>query len=127
MSSYWLPADAENLWAEECTIRSGGYIADGITSQGHAIVGIVMPSGWDAANLGYEASTRNVVWNTVYDAGGNQQQTVVQASSFIAIPLSQAVFAPNIRIKSVDSAGDPVNQSADRTLIVLLKRYLGGS
>ena len=127
MSSYRLSETAENLWAEQVTILSGGSVADAFTSQGHALVGIVMPSGWDAANLGYEASADNVTWNTVYDGGGNFQQTVAEASAFIAIPLAQAVFAPFMRVKSVDSSNVAVNQSANRTLILMLRRYIGGS
>jgi hypothetical protein len=127
MSSFPLSETAENLWCETCLIKSGANVADAITTQGHAVVGIMMPAAWTAANLGYEVSLDNVTYYTCYDAGGNFQKTVVEASAFIAIPLSQSIFSPYLRIKSVDDSNVAVTQGADRTVLLVLRRFLGGS
>ena len=131
MSSYALDQDPENLWAETCTIANGASIADAIWTQGRALVGIQMPAAWTAANLGYEVSVDNSTWQTAYDAAGNFEQTIVNAAAYICIPLSDSIFGPYLRVKSVVTASPtvntPQNQGAARTLILLFRRYLGGS
>ena len=85
-----------------------------------------MPAAWTAANIGYDVSIDNVTFNTAYDNGNNLNQSEVQASSYISIPLTNAIFAPFVRLTSVDSSNTPVDQVAAATIILLLKRYLGG-
>ena len=132
MASYQLSETAENLWAETFTFLSGTAVGDGICTQGHGLVGIQMPAVWTAASINYEVSVDGgKTWNLAYDAGGNIQQTIAEASAFICIPLSQAIFAPYLRLRSVAVASPPgntpANQGQDTTLILTFKRFLGGS
>jgi hypothetical protein len=117
----------ENLWQQDVVIASGGSVASGLDTSGRAIVGIQMPSGWTAAKLGFEVSLDGVTWQTAYDNGGNLEQATVDASRFICIPLTDAIFAPFVRLKSVDASNVAVVQSAARTLTLILRRYLGGA
>ena len=117
----------ENLLGEESVIASGANLATPFSTQGWAIVGVQMPAAWTAAKLGFDVSLDGISWNTAYDNGGNYEQSTVQAASFICIPLSDAIFAPFIRPKSVDASNVAVNQVAARTLKFMLRRYLGGS
>ncbi len=131
MPSYVLDNNPENLTAYKVTIKSGASLSDGVYTQGHALVGIQMPASWTAASLGYEVSVDDLTYQTGYDTSGNLEQTIVIAGCFVCVPLSDAIFAPYFKIRSVAAANPPVttpvNQDADRTLILLFKRYLGGS
>ena len=131
MSGYILDCDPENLWAEQCTIAAAASVANGVYTQGRALVGILMPAAWTAASLGYDVSLDGVNWATAYDTNGNFEQTIVAASVFVCIPLSDAIFAPYLRLKSVVAASPTVNtaqaQVAAATIILLFRRYLGGS
>ncbi len=86
-----------------------------------------MPAAWTTAKIGVDVSVDGVNWVTAYDNAGNYEQTAAQASAFICIPLADAIFAPFLRLKSVDASNVAVNQTAARTLTVITKRYLGGS
>lgn len=117
----------ENLWRQDAVIPINDYLSDGIFTEGHAIVGILMPAAWTAAKLGFQVSLDGVNWYDVKDSGGNFEQSVAGASTFIAIPIADAISSPHIRLKSVDAANAAVNQAAARTITVVMKRFLGGS
>src|ERR1035437_4062932 len=102
MSSYQLSETAENLWAETVTIASGANVSDGVSTQGHALVGGVMPGAWTAAKIGFDVSLDNITYQTAYDAGGNVEQATVAAATSVAFPTSDALFWPFLRVKSVD-------------------------
>ena len=119
--------NCENLWGMSVTIAAATGLAEAVNTQGHALVGILMPAAWTAAKLGYDVSLDGVTYRTAYDNGGNLEQTTVELSAYIAIPQSDTVFAPMIRVKSVDASNVAVAQSADRALTLVFRRYLGGS
>lgn len=119
--------NCENLWSEDVVIPSGGNVAPAVMTQGHALVGILMPAAWTAAVLGFEASIDNITYATVEDAFGVYVQSAAAASIFIALPAPSAVYAPFLKLKSVDATNVAVNQAADRTLRLIFRRYLGGA
>ncbi len=119
--------DCDNLFHEDVTIAANASNASVFFSAGNAIVGILMPSAWTAAKIGYEVSLDGINWSTAYDGGGNFEQTTAQASSYLCIPLADAIFGPFVRLKSVDASNVAVVQAAARTLTLVSKRYLGGS
>jgi len=123
-----IPLDAENLFAETVTIPAGASKADAVWTQGRALVGIIMPAGWDAAQVGFEigvAATGTFV--TAVDNTGNYEQAKGAASVAITFPTTDALFGPYLIAKSVDASNAAVNQSAARTLTLILRRLLGGS
>lgn len=73
MNGGYIMSDVENLWAEVVTIPAGG-LAAVVNTSGRAIVGIIMPAAWTAANIGYDVSIDNVTFNTAYDNGNNLNQ-----------------------------------------------------
>lgn len=123
--NYTLEGAADNLYAESVTIASGASESEAIPTQGKSLVGIVMPAAWtSAANLTPRVGLTRGSLLPVYDAGGNLQKTAADASRYIAIPLSDAVWGPYLAVRSVDSDGVAVNQAAARTIILLFRRYL---
>lgn len=117
-----------NLRAMSVTIASGASVSQMVATQGEALVGIIMPSAWTAADIGYKSciTGRAADLQQVYDSGGNPEKTVVVASHNIAIPQADTVFAPFIQILSVSTADDTtgVTQGADRTVVLLFRKYL---
>ncbi len=119
--------NCENLWGMSVTITAATGLAEAVSTQGQALVGILMPAAWTAAKLGFDASLDNITYRTAYDNNGGYEQSTAEASAFICFPISDAIFAPFIRLKSVDASNVAVAQGADRTLILVFRRYLGGS
>lgn len=114
-----------NLTVQTVTIANGTSKTPQFATQGFALVGIVMPTVWTAADIGYEASWDNNVFNPVYTGGGSASTTVAAASTFIAFPSQDAIFAPFIKITSVATGGGsvtPANQAADRVLYLLFRK-----
>jgi hypothetical protein len=117
----------DNLFHQDVTIAINASQSAPFFTAGQAVVGILMPAAWTAARIGFDVSVDGITYYTAYDSGGNYEQSAAQASSFICIPLADAIFAPFIRLKSVDNVNVAVNQAAARTLTLVTKRYLGGS
>ncbi len=119
--------NSENLWGQTITINAATGLSEKITTQGQALVGILMPAAWTAANIGFNVSVDNVTYRTAYDNTGNLEQSVGTADAFICIPQGDTVFAPFMQLKSVDNANVAVAQGANRALTLVFRRYLGGS
>ncbi len=117
--------NCDNLFHEDVTIAANASNASPFFTAGSAIVGIFMPAAWTDAKIGMEASPDGINWYTAKNI--TLEQATVEASIFIPIPIPEAIFAPYIRLKSVDAANAAVNQTAARTLTLVTKRYLGGS
>lgn len=117
-----------NLRALSVTIANGASVSEIFATQGDAIVGIIMPAAWTAADIAYKSCiTGNVLdLQQVYDSSGNPEKTIVVAAHNIAIPQSDTVFSAFVQLFSVSTADDttPVNQGAARTIILLLRHYL---
>lgn len=123
-----LAGSPDNLRAQQVTIASGASASEMIPTQGMALIGVLMPSAWTAANIGYKAclSGRPNDLVTAYDGGGIVLQTPAAASRFLAFPLTDAIFAPFLQIVSVDPADGttPVNQGAERSVVLLFRRFM---
>ena len=121
-----------NMTFETATIASGAAISDKISTQGRALVGIFTPAAWTAAAIGYKVgwSGNDTEMYAAYDSSGNLEQTAVStdaasATVFIAIPTSDAIFAPYIKLTSVTAASTTgVNQGAARQLILVFRTFL---
>lgn len=121
-----------NMSFETADIASGAAVSQKIATQGRALVGIFTPSAWTAAAIGYKVgwSGNDAEMYAAYDASGNLEQTLVStdaaaASVFIAIPTSDAIFAPYIKLTSVTAGSTTgVNQGAARTLVLVFRTFL---
>jgi hypothetical protein len=117
---------ADNLYAQQVTIGNGVNESEAVLTQGRALVGVILPAAWTAANLGLKAGFSAGTLQAAYDNGGNLLQSVVAASTFVALPTDSVVYAPWISVTSIntDRTGSAVNQGAARTIVLLFRRYL---
>lgn len=128
MANYQLAGFPGNLFAWAATIPSGAAVSEMFPTQGYAVVGILMPSAWTAAALQfYSCLTGNQADLLPLKDGTTAvyMQTLVAASDDIAFPNPNAIFRPFLQLKSVTAGGVvAVNQGADRTIIVILRKFL---
>lgn len=115
----------ENLFLGEVTIPSGASVSELIKTQGFAVVGVIVPSQWTAASLALSVATTEAgTLAPVYDSGGVRAKATVTAGACIPMPFGDTVYAPFVKLASVDASNNPVNQAADRVITLLLRRFL---
>lgn len=123
-----IPGFPSNLFWQIVTIVSGASATEVIQTNGLALVGIVMPSAWTAADIAFKScmSGNPNEMQQLFDSGGNPEKTAAAASHNIAFPSSDALFVPFLQLVSVSTSDDttPVTQGADRTLKLLFRNYL---
>ena len=87
------------------------------------LVGIQMPAAWTAASLTFAVSSDDATFVPLYWDGS--EYTVAAAggaAASLGVSLEPSAFAswPFVRIRS-GTVGTPVNQGAERTLVVLTR------
>lgn len=88
---------------------------------GSAVVGLIMPAAWTAANLTFQASGDASVFNNVYDAAGTEFTVTVAVSRYIQMDPSKTDSIAQLKIRS-GTAGAPVAQSgADRVITLVVR------
>lgn len=101
-------------------ILAGASLSNEVDLNGHQVVAIYMPGTWTTANLTFSASNvTGGTFNNVYDSAGNEL-TVTAAASRTLVDIPELEPIRFLRIRS-GTSGTPVNQLADRTLILILK------
>lgn len=106
-------------------IASGQSLSAVVHLSDAKLVGIQMPASWDAADLTVQAcETSGGTYQNVYDDADNE--LVIQAAAGRHITLvSPDKFlgvGPYIKLRS-GTSGTPVNQTADRTVKLLIRQY----
>ena len=86
---------------------------------GCAIVGLVMPAAWTAANLTLQMSADDSTFKDVYDALGVEKTIVAGAARYIQINPADLMGANALKIRS-GTTGTPVVQAASRTITLIL-------
>lgn len=94
------------------TIASGTALSESRFLNGDTLDRILMPAGWDAADITVQVSHDGQAWYELTDAAGNAVALTVAASR--AVQLGWAGIT-HIRFRS-GTSGVPVNQTADRVL-----------
>ncbi len=94
------------------TALGASFIGDG------KLVAIQMPAAWDAAVLTFQGSMDGVTYANMYDSLGNEVNIPAAASEYIRIADMKALW---IKVRS-GTSGAPVNQSADRLLLLLVHK-----
>ena len=110
-----------NLVPINVTIPNGTAVTSVIDTMGFPLAGVLMPSAWTAANLTMDAApdaAANVA--AVYDDAGTEVTLTAAASRFIAVSPSKLSGVQFLRMRS-GTAGTPVNQGADRALVLVLR------
>lgn len=115
-----------------CTIASGDSLSSVALSpstpyiglSGLTIYGIIMPSGWTAADLTMQISNESPSsgFNNVYDSTGSEVTITAAASRMIIVPPLSYISGKFIKLRS-GTSGTPVNQGADRVITVLCRYF----
>lgn len=112
-------------------ISNGGSLSLPVPIQDHVLVGLQLPAAWTAAALTFQAAQGvgkgdgTGTWGDVYDDSGTE--VTIAAAAVVAgrvivnaAILEKLAVLPAIRIRS-GTSGAPVNQAADRDIVLLLK------
>lgn len=101
-------------------ILSGQSLSAAVELHGLLPTAVVMPSGWDAADLTFQGSVDGVSYVNLFDglgAAGNEIVVRTAASRYVLVDPYQFYGMLYIKIRS-GTSGTGVNQTADRVLIV---------
>lgn len=108
------------------TIANGAALSGDENLGPHALVGVIMPAAWTAADitiqaLALEAGVPAVqTWAEVIDtAGNNVTLTGPAAGEYVAIASTALVGLGRVRIRS-GTSGAPVNQGAQRDFFLVV-------
>jgi hypothetical protein len=101
------------------TIQSGGSLSTAIDLGTAKLGRIAMPASWTAANVTFQSSPDNVVYNDLYDSNGNEYTITTAASRGIIVPHDDFLSVRYLKIRSGTSA-IPVAQGADRVITLVL-------
>lgn len=102
------------------TILSGAALSDVLLLGPLRPCRIIMPAAWTAANLTVQTSYDNgVTFNDLYDASGTEYTITAAASRAILLPIADFLGVNALKLRS-GTTGTPVNQGADRALLLFL-------
>lgn len=112
------------------TIANGASLSGNITSSlwpqeglGNLIVyAIDMPAAWTAANITLQIASADGTFRDVYDSSGNEITITAAASRRIVVPPNTYISGGAMRLRS-GTAAAPVNQGADRTILVYARTF----
>jgi len=115
------------------TIANGAAVSDAISLiNGERITGVIVPSAWTAADIGFSVSVDGTTFYEVADvtrttAGTSEARiinVVTNAAAFYAVPaVMDLEFGGFVKLTSVNTANNAdVNQGAARSLIVTISK-----
>lgn len=110
---------SEAVERKTAVIESGGSLSGAVDLGGRKLVAIVMPSGWDAAGMTFQASPDGVTYYNVYD-GSTEREVDVAASYYSALSIADWVGIRWLKVRS-GTAASAVNQTAERTLTLVIQ------
>ncbi|MDR3474433.1 MAG: hypothetical protein P4M09_22520 [Devosia sp.] len=103
------------------TIAAGQSLSNAIPLNRREIVGIVMPAGWDAADLTFRSSLdAGATWSEVYQDSGVAVQLIVGAGRRIAQDPGGWKGIDALQIRSGTTTA-PVTQSAARSITLIVR------
>jgi hypothetical protein len=102
------------------TISNGQALSNAIDLEGAALAGIQMSAAWTAADITIDASPDGVVYYPVWNNTGNIYSAQVDAQRSIGLNIDLLAGAVFVKIRSGYPAS-PVNQSADRDLLLVAR------
>ena len=101
------------------TIPSGTALSPEINLSGYIPVALVFPSAWTTANITFQVRTDSGDWVNAYTAAGSEVVASAAADRYVSLDPVQMFGATHLRLRS-GTSGTPVNQAADRAVIVML-------
>lgn len=105
------------------TISNGQAITASIYLRDQPLVAIQMPASWTTANLTFQGSNDGTTFFDVYNLDGDEYTVTAAAGRYIVLSPFEFQWARYIKIRS-GTTGTPVNQSADRTIVLVTRRVL---
>lgn len=102
------------------TIANGTSLSDTVDLGGGTLVAYIMPAGWTAAGITFQAGEVPTLLNDVYTTAGSEVTHTVAASRFVQVSPVDFVGSRYIKVRS-GTSGAAVNQGAER-LIQLISR-----
>ena len=113
----------ENFVLGTVTIPADGSMSDAFYIEGLFLLGFVMPSGWNAADMSVQASMDVGIpsnWLNVFDTVGNEWVATTAASRFCLLRTDRPWLGGMRWLKLRSGVtGSPVNQDADRIITVI--------
>lgn len=106
------------------TIPSGAALSQGLNLGSWRVAGLVMPAAWTAADLTFEAGVLpDGATFDLYDDAGAEVALTVAPGRYVALTGAAREALDAVRWARLRSgtAGAPVNQAADREVIVVLE------
>jgi hypothetical protein len=112
-----------DLTLQPVTIASGQSLSAVVSVGAQTVVGVVMPTGWDAADLTFQVSSDGgTTFREMYNSQGNPVQYQVIANVQTSIDPSVWMGVHTIKVRS-GTLAVPVNQTASRTLTFITRPY----
>lgn len=117
-----MPKETYQLDAVSAVVLNGATgLSAAIDLVGLTIVRIIMPGTWTAANLTFQGSeSSGGTFTNIYDSLGSEYTIVAAASRRIIVPPADLLGNCFLKIRS-GTSGTPVDQTADRTLVLLVR------
>lgn len=104
---------------QKATIANGTSLSGVIDLGASKLVAIQMPAAWTAAALTFQASIDGTNYFDVYDNATERSYTTA-ASRMLVLQMADWVGVKYLKIRS-GTTGTPVNQAADRELVLLVQ------
>lgn len=102
------------------TIASGASLSSALDIHDDVVTGVVIPSGWTAANVTFEGSVDNRTYYSLYEQDGTEVVITSAGQGYYNVELQAFLPVVFVRLRSGTKAA-PVTQVDNRTLTVLLK------
>ncbi len=102
------------------TIANGTSLSAEVALGEKTLVGIVMPAGWDAAALTFQATPDDTNFSELYTSAGSAVSFTVAAGQFIAVDPTIWRGVTGIKVRS-GTSGSPVNQTSARALTLITR------
>jgi hypothetical protein len=108
--------------SKSLTIANGAATSDAFEMSNHAGGIVLMPAAWTAASIGFQVSdSPGGSYYPLYDADGSLVQIAGPAASQAHAVPAEVFGAAWVKLWSQDGSANDENQTAERTLGVILK------
>ncbi len=101
-------------------IASGASLSGVVDAGGMALVGIVMPSGWTAADITLQGSMDGIRFVEILDSYGSKCQLKAEANAYVPLRLPELIGVRYFKLRS-GTVASAVNQSAERVVECVLR------
>ena len=105
---------------QTATIGVGTSLSAEVALGEKTLVGIVMPAGWDAASLTFQATPDDATFSELQDGAGSAVSFTVSAGVFVQVDPTKWRGITGIKVRS-GTSGAPVNQTANRVLTLVTR------